>query len=206
MSAIFWTLIILAVIYLTYYLGKYQIFNTVKIKSSVDGQEYSVHTYNGSDLAQESANMLAIINNKAIILMKHLKRTYPKDPKVINLLKRYNPDNLVENSPSDIFGDTSYSINKGSLLAMCIRSKDDNEKGKNPIIHDEQLVTFVMIHELAHLTIEEYNHPDPFWIAFRFLLIESEKIGIYTNVDYSLYPIVYCGLKVDYNPVFDPNL
>lgn len=187
---------------IVYFLPKilqHNIYGAKKIKSAVDGEIYMVHDMKDPTLTAESANMMAILNSKVTELLRHLKYKYPKDSKVQNLLKRYNPDNLVENLPNNWFGDTSYSIGKGSLVAMCLKEKSNT-------LHSEQIVMFVMIHELAHLAIDDLYHPRSFWKAFKFLLKESEEIGIYQNIDYMIQPTTYCGVKVNYNPVFDSAL
>ena len=45
-------------------------------------------------------------------------------------------------------------------------------------IHDINTLTFVFIHELAHISIPYDGHPPEFWEAFRLLLIDSNNIGL----------------------------
>jgi hypothetical protein len=117
-----------------------------------------------------------------------------------NILMRYNPDNLIENSPNDNI-DTSYTLNKGSMVAFCLREKD-----KNHYIHNIDTLIFVAIHELAHMAIDEDGHPPKFWSVFKWLLTEAEAGNIYFSKNYSITPIHYCGMDVNYNPRFDPLL
>ena len=119
---------------------------------------------------------------------------------VNKILMRYNPDNLVENSPNDKV-DTSYTINKGSMIAVCLR-----EKGNNNYIHDIDTLIFVTIHELAHIAIDDDGHPPKFWKMFKILLIEAEMGNIYYSKNYNLYPVHYCGMDINYNPRFDNKL
>ena len=43
---------------------------------------------------------------------------------------------------------------------------------------------FVALHELSHVASKSIGHTDEFWDNFKFILIESEKIGIYKPIDY----------------------
>lgn len=185
---------------------KFTLNDTVPIQSTVDGMIYRVHT-NFSD-AQEAANKLAKINLTIIKLLKHLKKKYPQTETrypervraVAALLKRYNPDNLAENSPLDPAGDTSYTLDKGGLIALCLREKNDSTNAK---IHGDKALVFVAIHEIAHIAIDDVNHPPRFWSAFKFLLMEAEEIGILVDAHFARFPTVYCGLKIDFNPLYD---
>ena len=59
---------------------------------------------------------------------------------------------------------------------------------------------FVICHELAHVMSVTEGHNDEFIKNFRFLLVESTELGIYTPVDYSVNNINYCGVLVTNNP------
>lgn len=188
---------------------------TSPVVSSLDGRAYRVHgsltgAGNGPDRA---ADTLAALNGRIIALLRHLRARYVRGKSggadrraaVARLLARYNPDNLTENSPKDPSGDTSYSLNKGALVALCIRERDPAESG-DPLVHDiheMSTLTFVSIHEMAHLAIDEFDHPRKFWSAFRFLLEEAADAGIYVSPDFAASPRSYCGMRIDYNPAYD---
>ena len=57
-------------------------------------------------------------------------------------------------------------------------------------------MTFVAIHELAHIMSKTYGHNEEFRKNFRWLLEQAEYAGIYTHEDYSLRPQEYCGILV----------
>jgi len=67
---------------------------------------------------------------------------------------------------------------------------------------------FVVVHELAHMMNDLWGHSEQsnFWYLFKFLLLNAVEIDIYKPVNYAVKPIVYCGLKLTYNPLFDNNL
>lgn len=185
---------------------------TKPIVSHVDGMAYRVHeAHSGPDKA---ADTLAIINSRVIAILRHLRSRYlrgtagdmypERRAAVIKLLARYNPDNLAENSPKDPSGDTAYSLDKGAIVAICLREKGAAAPPGHSI-HDLDTLMFVTLHEMSHIAIDEIDHPPPFWSTFKFLLEEAEESGIYVSPDFSRSPARYCGVNVDYNPRYDPN-
>lgn len=183
---------------------------TVPVVSDLDGVGYRVHS-NYSD-AQEAADTLAKINQRAIDLMRFLRAKYTRGVEgemyparraaTERLLARYNPDNLAENDPKDPTGDTSYVLEKGAVVALCLRSRTG--KQSEPI-HDLDTLMFVTLHEMSHIAVDTTQHDSNFWSAFKFILLEAEASGLYSSPDYARAPRYYCGIKVDYNPRFDPE-
>ena len=165
-----------------------------------DNKRFRVHGHFRD--ARDAANLLSFLDDKATDLIRGLQRQYVNGPGMAGnstrrLLARYNPDNLVESSPNGSKSDTSYSIDKGAIIAMCLRARDGSYR-----LHDKNILTFVLIHELAHVAADVNDHPPEFWRIFQFLLKEAEKNNVIRNVDYSKKPVEYCGLKVDFNPYF----
>lgn len=185
---------------------------------AADGGRYRVHPQHGGPEA--AAEMMAELNLKAVELMRHLRRKYlraragftptgsARPAAVRRLLARYDPDNLVENSPLNPDGDTSYTIDKGEVLAFCLREKAPGDSG-DPALHDLHeldLLAFVLVHELTHIAIDDVGHPPEFWRAFKFMLEEAAEAGVLAPVDFGARPEKYCGILVDYSPLFDPGL
>jgi hypothetical protein len=150
--------------------------------SSVDGRHYFVQ-----DLPDkgQAADMLATINSKCLKLLQRLQKQFPDDVRVVSLHKRYNPDNISEGSSGS--GYTSYSVNKGQKLVICVRQKDQSFADINDIM-------YVVIHELAHLATEEIGHTKTFWTNFKFLIHEASDEGVYRYVNYRKEPKQYCGI------------
>lgn len=89
-----------------------------------------------------------------------MKEKYTNDTSVIRLHPwRFNSNNIFESCKGSQY--TSYSVNKSEKIVFCIRQKDDNE-----ILVDENTVTFVVIHELAHIMIKSVDHTQEFWDNF----------------------------------------
>ncbi len=123
-----------------------------------------------------------------------MKLKYPNDESVIRMNKKFNADNISESGKSSQY--TSYSVNKGEKIVFCIRQKDENES-----FVDINTITFVAIHELAHIMTKSVGHTEEFWKNFKLLLEESITIGVYTKEKYSQNPKEYCGIKVTDSPI-----
>lgn len=177
--------------------------------SRVDGLDYRVHPgHRGQDRA---ADMLARLNAASVELLRGLKRDRAAgrlDPAeaafVARLVARYSPDSLVENSPLDPSRDTSYSIDKGETIALCLREREAaGGRDGDPAtaeIHDFDVLLFVVLHELTHVGCDEIGHPPAFWEWFRFLLRKARVHLGYEHPDFEARPRRYCGLLIDYNP------
>lgn len=118
-----------------------------------------------------------------------------------NLLNNYNPDVFYENDPRGTT-ETSFTIKKGESMYVCLRDKTDPTK-----LVDKDILLFVMLHEASHIAnYRGWGHGVDFWEIFAFILHEAQLAGIYTPVDYSKTPKWYCGLLVEYNPLYDKAL
>ena len=115
--------------------------------------------------------------------------------KIYRLIERYNPTGLRETAHDSM--STSYNINKGDAIHMCLNERPDTDK-----LHDMNTLIFVMLHEMAHTATVEKQHVPPFWVTFKMLLLNAVDCGIYTPVDYAKHPITFCGLDVGHNPLF----
>lgn len=154
------------------------------MKSAIDGKEYIVRKMPDS---QEAADRLAALNVTLVKLITHLSARYPTNPDVARLAAKFNPAAVSEGGMEN--GYTSYSINKGERIVMCIRQKDGG-------FVDANVVVYVAVHELAHIMTTAVGHTGSFWRNFRFLLREAIAIGVYTKVDYAKKPSDYCGIKI----------
>lgn len=185
---IIFTIIFIVVCFFIYTKIKRYFFSTL-VKSSIDGRYYLVRNTKGK---QESADMLARINQRIKYLLESLKISLKNNgpiPKenIILLLDRYNEESLYENIEQD---NTSYTLNKKEIN-MCLSTRDSNEK-----LYDLNLLMFVCLHELAHVGCLSIGHNKEFTEFFKFLVKYSVVIGIYTEIDYSKSPQEYCGMTI----------
>jgi hypothetical protein len=147
----------------------------------------------------QAADTLARLNDRVLVLLKHLEFRYPKDNRVISLKARYNPRALSEGGHNS--GHTSYSIDKGKRIVMCLRSRAAG--GRHGAIENTNTLMYVLLHELAHIATVGVGHTEPFWDNFRFLLEVGEAEAVYSKVDYKEKPTDYCGIKITSNAAFD---
>ncbi len=156
-----------------------------------DGNEYLVR--NLPD-AQQAANTIAQLRKRLVDLANHLYETRMYKDSVVRLKKNFNPNNLSESEHDSEH--TSYSINKGERVVLCIRSKDGSNR-----IEDLNTLTFVAIHELAHIMTLSVGHTDEFWDNFRYLLKKAIRIGLYRQQDFHKEPVKYCGTSITDTPL-----
>ena len=161
------------------------------VKSSVDNNEYLVRNLENKE---EAANILARIREKLEKLCQLMKEKYPHDESVIRMNQRFNADNITEAGKNNQY--TSYSVNKGEKIVFCIRQKDETES-----LVDENTITFVAIHELAHIMTKSVGHTPEFWDNFKKLLKVAIESNLYTKENYTNNPKEYCGIKVSDSPL-----
>jgi hypothetical protein len=183
---------ILVICYRLYYNS--DLFQLKCIISNIDGEQYCVRERNKLDLA---ANLLANVNKNLTGVIKYCDEHYSKKECVIRMKKDYNPKKIMETLPTSKY--TAYSQNKGEKLAFCLNARKDNQEQ----LIDLNTLTFVALHELAHVATKSVGHTPEFWDNFKFLLIQAEKINIYNPIDYKKNPKNYCGMTITDNPYFN---
>lgn len=160
------------------------------VESSVDGHRYLVRKAADS---QEAADTLARINAKVERLISHLAASAPDDRRTALLRERYDRAALSEGGHNS--GYTSFSVNKGEKIVMCIRARNGSDD--NGEIEKFNTLMYVILHEIAHLVTEEIGHTRAFWDNFRWILDAAHAAGVYTKVDYSKEPEEYCGININ---------
>eukprot|EP00798_Chlamydomonas_sp_ICE-L_P010921 gene10921-biopygen10999 len=173
---------VIVIIIVGYLRGFYS--EVVFVSSDVDGREYLMRRLPDR---QRAADLLARINAKLNKLVQHLVAKFPRNPVVRQLYDNYDPDALSEGGAE--LGYTSYSVNKGEKIVLCLRQRDH-------AIVEENILMYVAIHELAHLATDEVGHTPKFWANFKWILGEAMSIGLYTKVDFDSEPQKYCGINI----------
>jgi predicted metal-dependent hydrolase len=183
-------IILIITILAIYYIYNYYINQgLIKVKSDIDNTEYTVQI---KEDAKEAADLIATIKNKLKTLLEHLQKTYgSSDSRVAMLTANYRPERVSEGV--DTPGYTSYSVNKGEQIVLCLRNKDK--------LMDVNTMMFVVLHEFAHLATESIGHTEEFWTNFKWILEESVNIGIYTRQDFQNKNVDYCGIKITSSPL-----
>lgn len=181
-------ILILGIIFV-FILYQYHYYSKIEnIVSTIDNRNYEVQI---KDDSQEAANLIAQIREKLIIITDHLIKSYPDDERSNRLIKNFKPDNIKEGIDNPNY--TSYSVNKGEQIVLCLRSHNK--------LMDLNTMLFVVLHELAHICTLSIGHTTEFWDNFKWILEESINIGIYKKQDFKLKNVDYCGMKITDSPL-----
>lgn len=171
----------------------YEPFKTISVQSSYDQENYDVQ--DDFNDPHEAANHMANLRHRIENFMSFLLENHPEDERIKRLHERFDPSVLRE--AEDEEDSTSFTINKGEEIHLCLRSKDGERE-----LHDLNLLTFVVIHELAHIASVTLGHNQEFKDNFLFLLENARDAQIYLPIDYAEQPKMYCGMEVKNNPIF----
>ena len=147
-------------------------------------------------------------NDFVLVLSKNLEEKYIKDDKaqlrnnfnintVKKLLERFKSNQIYENENITDPRKASFSRNKRSIHLCLKKSKD---------ISDEKFVntlTFVMLHEMAHVCTDSIGHTKEFLDKFKFLLHEAVQSNLFTAINYKKEPTMFCGQPIIHNPLYD---
>ena len=100
---------------------------------------------------QEAAELLNKVLDNLLKIKKELEtnKRYKGHPAVKRLIRHFKLDSITESLPDSDY--TSYSLNKGEKISMCIRYKKDIGNHKKDDFIDINTIMFVAIHELAHV-------------------------------------------------------
>ena len=173
-------------------------FPLVYVKSTVDNKEYLVREMPDK---QEAANLMAKVRLRLKNLKMHVESKFPDKPQVKQLIQNFDadPSRFYESTPdADL---TSYSVNKGESVHLCLRQRETNNESLVP----EDVMMFVAIHEMAHMITKTIGHGPDFWNNFGWLLKESESAGLYKSQNFKAHPVKYCGMSITDQPSYDPS-
>jgi hypothetical protein len=165
----------------------------IYIQSTIDNKKYLVR--NTAD-KQKAADTLAQISKELVKIVDHLQSKYPDREDIQRLISKFNPDSIMETEPDSKH--TSYSVNKGEKIHMCIRSKEGNQD-----IEEFNTLMFVSLHELSHVMTKSVGHTKEFWNnIFRFIrmtlpevIMDREVFGLW-NIRASGYSdLIYLDVR-----------
>ena len=158
------------------------------VKSSINNKEYYVRKLPDK---QQAADKLAKLTLDLKKLINHVQGDMRDG--VDKLENRFNSDIITENIPGSKY--VAYSVNKGQELSICIRDKETDR------FIDYNTIIFVAIHELSHIMTNSRGHTEEFWDNMKYLLEQASDIVIYSPVDYSSNPVIYCGEEINSTPM-----
>jgi hypothetical protein len=182
---------ILIIVIIIFIISKKQNLNLVQI-NNVNGLKFSIYK---DGLIKDKQSLLSTVINNMLVLKDHLVNNKDKLPEeykeyIEQLNDNFSPEKttIYETEPESNL--TSYSVNKGQELSVCLKSKKTNQ------LHDVNLLMYVTIHEMAHMGCPEVGHGDLFKKIFKFFIEEAVKINVYKYQDYSNSPVEYCGMTL----------
>ena len=187
-------LIVVLIMTLTYFLGKSSKSEAFYVMSDLNKKEYLVQNLEGKE---EASYMLSVIHQRIFTLRDYLKNNANINenknfkPYIEQFINRISNVSLYENPPDGNY--TSFTVNKGDEIALCLRSKNTSK------LHDLNLIMYVVLHELSHVACPELDHTELFKKIFTFFLETAIKLNIYKKVDYSIDPHEYCGMTINEN-------
>jgi hypothetical protein len=163
----------------------------LSVQSTTDQREYLVQP--GPD-QQSAADLLADVRVNLERMRDHLVQEFSDDERSQRLAELFQPDSIVEASADS--KTTSYTINKGEKMVLCLRSRDGSNQ-----LEDLNTLTFVALHEMSHILTKSVGHTDEFWNNFEWVLKEAVKAGIWQYQDFSRDPVSYCGVEITSSPL-----
>ena len=89
--------------------------------------------------------------------------------------------------------DTSYTVNKGEKIVICLADRDTDK------LYSYNLLMYVLLHELAHIINTTYGHDENFKKVFKIITQRAIDLNLYTYEDYKKSPKNYCGLTLNTN-------
>lgn len=167
-------------------------------QSTVDKEYYLVRNLPDKT---DAANRLARVRSKILILRKYLEQTHKDKPFVKQMLTNFDcsASRFSESTPDAQY--TSYSVNKGEKVYMCLRQRNEKEELVN-----ENVILFVALHEMSHVGTESIGHTPEFWNHFSWLLKQAEHTKIYEYTDFSAHPVEYCGVHITDSPTYKDSV
>ena len=188
---------ILVIGYLFY---KYVFDGTEKVKSTLDNNYYRVRRRGDK---QVKADILAVLNGKFKIIVNNLKNdpNYKNDKPVQRLISNWESGVSLKEI-GNMESDAAYVINKRNM-SFCL------QKRKNEVtLEDLNLITYVAIHEFAHIMSIETGHGSEFIKNFEFLLNYAKEIIYYDPLLKRQLPLYiqlnklntsdsYCGVSLE---------
>jgi hypothetical protein len=158
------------------------------VTSKIDGRNYIVRDLPDKNAA---ADALARLYQKIQQLQNFLAHTEDRHTLGVRRLKAQFQGAISERTIESIY--TSYTVNKGEHIYMCIRDDDR--------IINENTIFFVALHELAHIMTVSSGHTKEFWANFRLILKHAIANGLYTYEPYHRKPQPYCGIQIKNTPL-----
>lgn len=163
------------------------------IIEGLDGNQYYVRDQQDKN---EAVKILSDLRQNLKKLINFIEENSANDKEYhiykdnINSIKNKIDEVVIKETPSNS-SYTSYSVNKGEELYLCIRSKNTNK------IHNINDLLYVAIHEVAHIGCPDIGHTDLFFKINLYLLKKAVEFNLYKYDNYNNKPREYCGINLN---------
>jgi hypothetical protein len=192
-------IILLCVLYYHYFYD-----GTTYVKSSLDGNYYKVRSEENN---QHKADLLSIIYIKLNLIVNTLRddTKYKNTVPVKRLVSNWDKGISIKEI-GKMESDAAYVINK-KHMSFCLQNKPNNNDKNIKTFEDINLMTYVGIHELAHIMSDEIGHGNEFISNFEFLLDYSKQLTYFDKLLNKNMPVYiqlnklntadnYCGVPL----------
>ena len=172
--------------------------------STISNQKYRVR--NGPEsIKQIKCDLLANLNNKLNFIIISLSKEPNKSDSVNRLLNNWSRGIVIKEIGS-MEPEAAYVINK-QYLSICLKNFCNSENCQKYTLDNINLLTYVGIHEMAHIMSEEIGHGDEFKTNFKYLLDYSKNLKLYDPLLKEEFPVFielnklktpdsYCGVSI----------
>ena len=172
--------------------------------STINNQKYRVR--NGPEsIKQMKCDLLANLNNKLNFIIISLSKEPNKSDSVNRLLNNWSRGIVIKEIGS-MEPEAAYVINK-QYLSICLKNFCNSENCQKYTLDNINLLTYVGIHEMAHIMSEEIGHGDEFKTNFKYLLDYSKNLKLYDPLLKEEFPVFielnklktpdsYCGVSI----------
>jgi len=201
-----WLMVIVVLLALIFFYTKIYD-NTDYFVSNIDGKDYRVR--GTEEMKKIKSNLIANLYGKLSFLVSTLKNDNNIEPvfakPVGQLLSNWSYVTIKEVGIME--SDAAYVINKRHM-SICLKNFCDELSCSNNNLDVINLMTYVGIHESAHIMSEEVGHGSEFITNFKFLLKYAKKLKYFDkilNQEIPLYidltelkdtPNNYCGVSI----------
>ena len=160
----------------------------VYIISRFDNKKYLVrNTIDKHNTADALARLISKIESLIEYLNNNIQNYQEYSGMIKRLKSRFKANNISEGVIDHRY--TSYTINKGQEVTLCMKSRDHLDS-----IYDDDILYYVMAHELAHIGSITVDHNDEFKKNFSFILNVSLEKKLFKMKQESFN---YCGLQTE---------
>lgn len=163
----------------------------------IEGFDNKIYFVNDLPDSLDAANFLAKIMTNIRNLIDKILKDFNENDK--NDIKYYEYIKNIKNKLDNLYvcenpldnNYTSYTVNKGEKIVLCIRDK------KTKKLQDINDILYVAIHEISHIGCPEYGHTNIFNEINYYILKKAVDFNIYKYVDYFKVNKPYCGIELN---------